>query len=184
MAHPDVFNLLLQILDDGRLTDAHGRTVNFKNTVVLMTSNIGSHHILEFKGADTRHGEMERLVKAEVEAHFRPEFLNRLDDIVVFHSLRADQLERIVDIQLGRVQQRLAERRITLELTEPARRFLAEKGYDPAFGARPLKRAIQRELESPLGRAILSQQVTDGMDVLVDLRDGALVFDKVQVLAS
>jgi ATP-dependent Clp protease ATP-binding subunit ClpB len=183
-AHPDVFNLLLQILDDGRLTDAHGRTVNFKNTVVLMTSNIGSHHILEFRGDEARYEEMVRLVRAEVDAHFRPEFLNRLDDIVVFHSLRADQLKAIVEIQLERVQKRLAERRITLELTDAAKRFLGEKGYDPSFGARPLKRAIQRELESPLSRAILRQEVKEGMDVIADVRGGALVFDNVQRLAS
>ncbi|MBI4080979.1 MAG: ATP-dependent chaperone ClpB [Candidatus Lambdaproteobacteria bacterium] len=183
-AHPDVFNLLLQILDDGRLTDAHGRTVNFKNTVVVMTSNIGSHHILEFRGDESRYEEMVRLVRAEVDAHFRPEFLNRLDDIVVFHSLRADQLKAIVGIQLERVRKRLAERRITLELSDAAQRFLAEKGYDPTFGARPLKRAIQRELESPLSRAILRQEVKEGMDVIADVRGDALVFDNVQRLAS
>jgi ATP-dependent Clp protease ATP-binding subunit ClpB len=183
-AHPDVFNLLLQILDDGRLTDAHGRTVDFKNTVILLTSNLGSHHILEYGGDESRYEEMVAQVTAEAQAHFRPEFLNRLDDVLVFHSLKLEQLRRIVELQLERVQARLADRRITLELTDAAADFLAGKGYDPIYGARPLKRAIQKELENPLGRAILRQEVQDGSGVIVDVEDGALTFKDLLAVAS
>ena len=183
-AHPDVFNMLLQILDDGRLTDAHGRTVDFKNTVILLTSNLGSHHILEYGGDESRYEEMVAAVMAEAHAHFRPEFLNRLDDIVVFHSLRQEQLRRIVELQIQRVQSRLTDRRITFDLTAAALDFLAEKGFDPKFGARPLKRAIQKELENPLGKAILRQEVRDGMSLMVDLQEGALVFKDTLAMAS
>jgi ATP-dependent Clp protease ATP-binding subunit ClpB len=179
-----VFNLLLQLLDDGRLTDAHGRTVDFKNTVILLTSNLGSQHILEFQGLDEHHAEMERLVLAEVQRHFRPEFLNRLDDMVVFHSLRADQLKAIVEIQLRELVARLAERRIALELTERAKAFLAERGYDPKFGARPLKRTIQRELANPLGKAIVKGEIRDGATVLVDVQGDRLAFKDLLAAAS
>ncbi|MDH5752977.1 MAG: ATP-dependent chaperone ClpB, partial [Deltaproteobacteria bacterium] len=154
-AHPDVFNLLLQILDDGRLTDSQGRHVDFRNTVLLLTSNLGSQHILAHQGLEEEYERMRGEVMEEVRRHFRPEFLNRLDDMVVFHSLQPGEIARIVDIQLGRLLGRLAEQRITLELTEEARKMLAERGYDPLYGARPLKRTIQRELESPLGRMII-----------------------------
>ena len=173
-AHPDVFNLLLQILDDGRLTDSHGRTVDFKNAVIIMTSNLGSQHLLEFKGKN--HAEMAAQVKAEADRHFRPEFLNRLDDLVVFHSLAPEQIKAIVDIQLRRVAARLADRRITLELTDQAKSFLAEKGYDPVYGVRPLKRVIQKELENALGKAILKGEVRDGMNLLVTLSGDRLTF--------
>ena len=173
-AHPDVFNLLLQILDDGRLTDSHGRTVDFKNAVIIMTSNLGSQHLLEFKGKN--HAEMAAQVKAEADRHFRPEFLNRLDDLVVFHSLQPEQIKAIVDIQLRRVAARLADRRITLELTDQAKSFLAEKGYDPVYGVRPLKRVIQKELENALGKAILKGEVRDGMNLLVTLSGDRLTF--------
>ncbi|MBI3993070.1 MAG: AAA family ATPase, partial [Candidatus Lambdaproteobacteria bacterium] len=156
----------------------------FKNTVILLTSNLGSHHILEFQGRDERYQEMVAEVVAEAQHHFRPEFLNRLDDIVVFHSLRPEQITRIVDIQLKRVQSRLEARRIGLELTDAAKTFLAEKGFDPKFGARPLKRAIQRELENPLGKAILRNEVREGMAVIADVRDGHLVFNDVLSVAS
>jgi ATP-dependent Clp protease ATP-binding subunit ClpB len=183
-AHPEVFNLLLQILDEGRLTDAHGRTVDFKNTVLLLTSNLGSAHILEYQGADERHAEMTARVMTDVHRFFRPEFLNRLDDIVVFHSLRADQLTAIVEIQLRDLVQRLGERRIALELTDAAKAHLAERGYDPMFGARPLKRAIQRELANPLGKAIVKGEIRDGAGVLVDAQGGQLVFKDVLAAAS
>ncbi|MCH7478555.1 MAG: AAA family ATPase, partial [SAR324 cluster bacterium] len=173
-AHPDVFNLLLQILDDGRLTDSHGRTVDFKNAVIIMTSNLGSQHLLEFKGKN--HAEMAAQVKAEADRHFRPEFLNRLDDLVVFHSLAPEQIKAIVDIQLRRVAARLADRRITLELTDKAKSFLAGKGYDPVYGVRPLKRVIQKELENALGKAILKGEVRDGMNLLVNLSGDRLTF--------
>ncbi|MCH8075353.1 MAG: AAA family ATPase, partial [SAR324 cluster bacterium] len=183
-AHPDVFNLLLQILDDGRLTDAQGRTVDFKNTVILLTSNLGSHHILAFEGQDERHEEMKAQVLEEVNRAFRPEFLNRLDDLVVFHSLRANQMGAIVDIQLRQLTARLAERRITLELSGGARDLLAEKGFDPQFGARPLKRAIQRELANPLGKAIVKGEIREGDGVLVEAEGGRLTFKDLMAAAS
>jgi len=183
-AHPDVFNVLLQVLDDGRLTDSQGRTVDFKNTVVLMTSNLGSARLVAAAGKP----ELEKAAAAEVldEVHryFRPEFLNRLDDIVVFHSLRPEQIARIVDIQLAHLTKRLADRRIGIELTARARAHLAEKGYDPAFGARPLKRAIQRELESPLSKQILQGAVQEGMTVVVDAKGGSLTFKDLVAAAS
>ncbi len=169
-AHTDVFNVLLQILDDGRLTDGHGRTVDFKNTVVIMTSNVGSHLILNYRGGDDP-AAFERMKAEVLEAlrqQFRPEFLNRVDEIVVFHSLTREHLKRIVEIQLGRLRARLAERHITLELTEQARDYLAAAGYDPSYGARPLKRTIQKELETPIGRLILKGDLADGQTVIVD----------------
>jgi ATP-dependent Clp protease ATP-binding subunit ClpB len=183
-AHPDVFNVLLQILDEGRLTDSHGRTVDFKNTVLLLTSNLGSQYILEYQGRDERYGAMQERVMEEVHRHFRPEFLNRLDDIVVFHSLRPEQLTQIVEIQLRDLVERLGERRIALELTDPAKAYLAERGYDPMFGARPLKRTIQRELVNPLGKAIVKGEIRDGAGILVDAKDGRLIFKAVLAAAS
>jgi ATP-dependent Clp protease ATP-binding subunit ClpB len=165
-AHPDVFNILLQLLDDGRLTDGHGRTVDFRNTVVIMTSNIASQQILAFKGQDYERMKTEAL--EILRSHFRPEFLNRVDEIVVFHPLAREQLRQIVDIQLGGLRKRLAERKIEIELTDKARDFLAERGYDPSYGARPLKRLIQREIETALGRKLISGEVRDGSQVTVD----------------
>jgi ATP-dependent Clp protease ATP-binding subunit ClpB len=169
-AHTDVFNILLQILDDGRLTDGHGRTVDFKNTVVIMTSNIGSHLILAYRGGDDPESfqRMKDEVLNALRQHFRPEFLNRVDEIVVFHSLSREHLKEIVEIQLERLRARLAERHITLELTEKAREHLAAVGYDPSYGARPLKRVIQKELETPLGRSLLKGDIKDGQTVVVD----------------
>jgi ATP-dependent Clp protease ATP-binding subunit ClpB len=168
-AHPDVFNILLQVLDDGRLTDGHGRTVNFKNTVVIMTSNIGSQLILEVRGADDRsYQRMRDQVMEALRRQFRPEFLNRVDEVVVFRALTEAQLARIVEIQLEGLRQRLAERRITLEVTDGAAAQLAKTGYDPVYGARPLKRAIQREVETPLARLIVAGTVKDGGAVRID----------------
>jgi ATP-dependent Clp protease ATP-binding subunit ClpB len=169
-AHVDVFNVLLQILDDGRLTDGHGRTVDFKNTVVIMTSNVGSHLILNYRGGDDPVA-FERMKSEVLEAmrqQFRPEFLNRVDEIVVFHSLSREDLKEIVEIQLERLRARLAERHIELELTGPAREHLAASGYDPNYGARPLKRVIQKELETPIGRLLLKGDLSDGQTVIVD----------------
>ena len=170
-AHHDVFNVMLQILDDGRLTDGQGRVVDFKNTIVIMTSNIGSHRILEYRGAfeGEAYERMKGAVLEEMRHHFRPEFLNRVDEIIVFHALSEEHLKQIVEIQLDRLRQRLAERHIGLELTDAARTHLVRMGYDPLFGARPLKRAIQREIETPLGRRILKGEVRDGQSVLVGL---------------
>ncbi|MGH7874818.1 MAG: AAA family ATPase, partial [Candidatus Binatia bacterium] len=169
-AHADVFNVLLQILDDGRLTDGHGRTVDFKNTVVIMTSNVGSQLILAYRGGDDPESfqQMKNDVLNALRQQFRPEFLNRIDEIVVFHSLSREHLKEIVDIQLQRLHARLAERHIALEVTERAKEHLAASGYDPNYGARPLKRAIQKELETPLGRHLLKGDVKDGQTVVVD----------------
>ncbi len=185
-AHPDVFNVFLQILDDGRLTDGQGRTVDFKNTVVIMTSNIGSHRILDASSDEgaAAFAVMRATVLDELRQAFRPEFLNRIDEIVVFHKLSEEQLKEIVEIQLDRVRTRLRDRRVTLEITDEAKTHLVRTGYDPAYGARPLKRAIQREVETPLGRKILAGEVRDGDVVRVgfDADKGELTFKVVEPL--
>jgi ATP-dependent Clp protease ATP-binding subunit ClpB len=165
-AHADVFNVLLQLLDDGRLTDGHGRTVDFKNTVVIMTSNLASQLILTYKGQN--YEKMKEQCLNVLRQSFRPEFLNRVDEIVVFHPLTREELRQIVDIQLERLRKRLAERKIELELTDKARDYFADQGYDPVYGARPLRRTIQRELETVLGRKLLLGEVSDGSRVIVD----------------
>ncbi len=174
-AHPDVFNVLLQVLDDGRLTDGHGRTVDFKNTVIVMTSNLGSQRIQEL-GGEGDYGAMKNAVMEEVSRHFRPEFINRVDDVVVFHALGKEQIRKIVDIQLGYLRKRLAERDMTLELTEAARDRLGEAGFDPVYGARPLKRAIQQQVENPLAQRILKGEFPPGTTVHVDAGEEGLVF--------
>ncbi|MGH2807393.1 MAG: AAA family ATPase, partial [Actinomycetota bacterium] len=172
-AHPDVFNVLLQILDDGRLTDGQGRVVDFKNAVVIMTSNLGSQWILN---ADESAESMEEKVMTTVRDHFKPEFLNRVDEIIVFHRLAKDQLAKIVDIQLGTLIERLAERNITLELTADARAYLADRGYDPIYGARPLKRLIQREIENELALKLLDGTFREGETVTVNATADGLSF--------
>lgn len=169
-AHTDVFNVLLQILDDGRLTDGQGRVVDFKNTLLIMTSNIGSRRILEFSGKTSGavFEHMESAVLEELREHFRPEFLNRVDETVVFHALTESDLKKIIDIQLQRLLKRLEERHIVLELSESARKHLLSSGYDPAYGARPLKRAIQRELETPLSRNLLAGKIRDGQRIVAE----------------
>jgi ATP-dependent Clp protease ATP-binding subunit ClpB len=175
-AHPDVFNTLLALLDDGRLTDSQGRTVNFRNTVIIMTSNIGSPHLLD--GLD-EHGQIREdarvRVMDELRAHFRPEFLNRIDETVLFKPLTRAEITRIVELQIEELRDRLADRRIALELTEAARTLVADAGYDPVYGARPLRRYIQREVETRIGRALLAGAVADGATIIVDVADGALV---------
>jgi ATP-dependent Clp protease ATP-binding subunit ClpB len=176
-AHPDVFNILLQILEDGRLTDGQGRVVNFRNTVLIMTSNIASTIIEQMAGGDPER--MDRAVREELRRYFRPEFLNRVDEIIIFHALRREHIERIVDIQMARVQARLAERKMTLELTPKAKQKLAEEGYDPAYGARPLRRAIQRLIVDPLALLVLEGKFQEGDRIRVDVgADGKLVFEK------
>jgi ATP-dependent Clp protease ATP-binding subunit ClpB len=177
-AHHDVFNVLLQILDDGRLTDGQGRVVDFKNTVIIMTSNIGSQRILEFSGKteSAAYEVMKEAVLTEMRQHFRPEFLNRVDEIVVFHSLSEAELKKILEIQLERLRSRLAERHIDIELTAEAATHLAREGYDPVYGARPLKRAIQKELETPIGRRLLAGEIKDGDKVVVGWKDGKFTF--------
>jgi ATP-dependent Clp protease ATP-binding subunit ClpB len=177
-AHPDVFNVLLQLLDDGRLTDSQGRTVDFRNTVVIMTSNLGSQMILEAGRAGSDFEEVRRSVLQALQQHFRPEFLNRIDDIIVFHPLGEGQVAEIARIQLERVRARLAERRITLELEDAALQQLARAGYDPAFGARPLKRAVQQLIETPLSRKIIAGEIKDGDTVVVEpAADGGFSFN-------
>jgi ATP-dependent Clp protease ATP-binding subunit ClpB len=176
-AHPDVFNVLLQVLDDGRLTDGQGRTVDFRNTVVIMTSNLGSQVIQEM-GADANYAAMKAAVMQVVTQHFRPEFINRVDDIVVFHSLGREQIRSIVDIQLGRLRQRLAERDISLSLDDDARDKIGEAGFDTVYGARPLKRAIQSQIENPLAQQILRGDFVAGDRVVAKLKRDALVFEK------
>ena len=172
-AHPEVFNVMLQLLDDGRLTDGHGRTVDFKNTVVIMTSNIGSQFIQDYQNDEE---EMRRRVTEAMRQHFRPEFLNRVDETIIFHPLDAEALKRIVDIQVGLVQKRLADRKIEIELTDSARQLLAEEGFDVVFGARPLKRVIQRDVLNPLAAKILAGEVQEGARVIVDAEGRHLSF--------
>jgi ATP-dependent Clp protease ATP-binding subunit ClpB len=174
-AHPDVFNALLQILDDGRLTDAHGRMVNFKNTIIIMTSNIGSQYIVEH-AADS-YEQTRTAVLAELRTHFRPEFLNRVDETVMFHSLTRENLVGIVDIQLARFSQRLATQRMGFEANKEAKLLLANQGYDPVYGARPLKRAIQQELETPISRMIIAGELVEGQTVKVESKKGVLAFE-------
>ncbi|HLG74521.1 MAG TPA: AAA family ATPase, partial [Chloroflexota bacterium] len=177
-AHGDVFNVLLQILDDGRLTDGQGRTVDFKNAVLIMTSNVGSTYIQELGG--TNEDQMRERVMEALQQQFRPEFLNRIDEIVIFHSLGRDQIEAIIDIQLALVVRRLQERKMTLNLSAKAKALLAEEGYDPVYGARPLKRAIQKRILDPLAMKVLEGAFTEGDTVVVDVADGNFTFDKGQ----
>ncbi|MEK6641001.1 MAG: ATP-dependent chaperone ClpB [Nitrospirota bacterium] len=174
-AHHDVFNVFLQVLDDGRLTDSQGRTVDFKNTVLIMTSNIGSPQILEAQQRHASYDEVCSLVMAELREHFRPEFLNRVDETVVFHPLELEQLTKIVEIQLERLRARLTERRISLLVTPSALRHLGQRGYDPVYGARPLKRLIQQQIETPMARQLVKGELRDGDTATVDLNDGQIV---------
>jgi len=173
-AHPDVFNALLQILDDGRMTDGKGRTVDFKNTVLIMTSNVGSQFIQEVKDGDA--AEIETHVMEALRATFKPEFLNRIDEVIIFNSLGQEEIKKIVEIQIGLLSKRLANNKIALKLTERAKDFLARTGFDPVYGARPLKRTIQHLIQDPLAMKILEGGVKEGMDVTADVHDGELVF--------
>ncbi|MEB3184548.1 MAG: ATP-dependent chaperone ClpB [Cyanobacteriota bacterium] len=177
-AHPDVFNVMLQILDDGRVTDGQGRTVDFTNTILILTSNIGSSSILDLAGDPARHGEMEKRVNEALRAHFRPEFLNRLDESIIFHSLRQEELRRIVELQVRRLARRLEEKKLGLQLNADALDWLAGVGYDPVYGARPLKRAIQRELETPIAKGILAGQFSAGHTIAVDVANERLRFQQ------
>ncbi len=174
-AHHDVFNALLQVLDDGRLTDSQGRTVDFRNTVVIMTSNIGSRHLVEGGEAGGEiPQEIQEVVKREMQAHFRPEFINRVDDIVIFKPLSLPEIKRIVALMTEELRGRLSERRIEIEISEPASEAIARQGFDPVFGARPLKRFIQHELESRIARALVAGDIGEGARIRVDLEDGEL----------
>jgi ATP-dependent Clp protease ATP-binding subunit ClpB len=181
-AHHDVFNVLLQVLDDGRLTDGQGRTVDFRNTIIIMTSNIGSPVIQEFyaggKAAVKDEAELDRVVKLELKAQFRPEFLNRVDDTIIFHSLDEKHLARIVEIQLQRLDKRLAQQQLSLELDRSAKQLIAKEGFDPQFGARPLKRAIQDLVLDPLATKLLRGEFKSGDHIKALARNGELEFAK------
>jgi ATP-dependent Clp protease ATP-binding subunit ClpB len=179
-AHPDVFNVLLQILDDGRLTDSKGRTVDFKNTVLIMTSNLGSREIQAAEGDETQ---VREAVIQELQAHFKPEFLNRIDDIVVFHQLSKKEIAQIIDVQLERLLKMLHDRNITLSLDDSARELLAREGYDPAYGARPLKRAIQTLIQNPLAVKILRGEILPGQTVRVSADGDKMTFNSGVVAA-
>ncbi|MGN6098864.1 MAG: AAA family ATPase, partial [Bosea sp. (in: a-proteobacteria)] len=177
-AHPDVFNVLLQVLDDGRLTDGQGRTVDFRNVLIIMTSNLGSEFLVnqpEGQDSDAVRDEVMGVVRHA----FRPEFLNRIDDIILFHRLRRKDMDAIVDIQMARLQRLLTDRKITLELSKEAREWLADKGYDPAYGARPLKRVIQKFVQDPLAEAILAGEIVDGETVPITVGPGSLMLGDV-----
>ncbi|HIK42842.1 ATP-dependent chaperone ClpB [Thermoleptolyngbya sp. M55_K2018_002] len=175
-AHPDVFNILLQVLDDGRITDSQGRTVDFRNAIVVMTSNIGSEHILDVSGDDSKYEEMRKRVMDALRNHFRPEFLNRVDDIILFHALSLKELRQIVGIQLQRIHRLLADQKLRMELTPDAQNYIADAGFDPVYGARPLKRAIQREIENPLATKLLENAFSEGDTILVTVGEHGLVF--------
>lgn len=177
-AHPDVFNIMLQILDDGRVTDSQGRTVDFKNSIIIMTSNVGSQFILDIAGDDSKYDEMRDRVMESMRSSFRPEFLNRIDEIVIFHALRRDELRRIVKLQVQRLEQRLGDRRMTLKIANAALDFIAEVGYDPVYGARPLKRLIQRQLETQIAKGILRGDYADGDTIFVDIENERLAFKR------
>jgi ATP-dependent Clp protease ATP-binding subunit ClpB len=182
-AHPDVFNVLLQVLDDGRLTDGQGRTVDFRNTLIIMTSNLGGEYLVALPEGDDS-AKVRDQVMAEVRAHFRPEFLNRIDEIILFHRLKRQDMDRIVDIQMERLQKLLDERKITLALDAKARDWLADKGYDPAYGARPLKRVIQRSVQDPLAELLLAGRIKDGEKVRITTGRDGLVFNGTAVAAA
>jgi ATP-dependent Clp protease ATP-binding subunit ClpB len=182
-AHPDVFNVLLQVLDDGRLTDGQGRTVDFRNTLIIMTSNLGAEYLVnQTEGHDT--DEVRDEVMGVVRSHFRPEFLNRVDEIILFHRLKRSEMGAIVDIQITRLQKLLDDRKITLQLDEEARDWLADKGYDPAYGARPLKRVIQKHVQDPLAEMILAGEVHDGETLPIRLGAAGLMIGDVTVAAE
>jgi ATP-dependent Clp protease ATP-binding subunit ClpB len=175
-AAPEVFNVLLQLLDDGRLTDGQGRTVDFKNTVIIMTSNVGNLWLHEYDGLDE--DEIQRTVRQRLrEEGFRPEFVNRIDEVIIFHKITREQMKNIVDIQVNRLRPRLDDRHITLNLSDATKDLLANEGYDPQFGARPLKRVIQKEVENRIARGILDGTIRDGSAVELDAQDGKLVME-------
>jgi ATP-dependent Clp protease ATP-binding subunit ClpB len=185
-AHPDVFNIMLQILDDGRVTDSQGRTIDFKNTIIIMTSNVGSQYILDVAGDDNRYEEMRSRVMEAMRSSFRPEFLNRIDELIIFHALRKSELREIVRLQTVRLGKRLVDRKMSLKLSDAALDFLVDVGYDPVYGARPLKRAIQREVETPIAKTILRGEFVEGDTIFVDVENERLAFKRLapQMLAT
>jgi len=174
-AHPDVFNVLLQVLDDGRITDAQGRTVDFKNTVIILTSNLGSRHLLEGVTGDTIPDNVRESVMTELRRAFRPEFLNRIDETLLFKPLTLEEITQIVDLLMADLNKRLADRRVTVKLDKKAREWAAEKGYDPVFGARPLKRFLQRQIETKLARALIAGEIAEDSEVTFAVKNDELV---------
>ena len=181
-AHKDVFNILLQVLDDGRITDSQGRMVDFRNAIIVMTSNLGSEHILNVAAEDRDYEQVKQQVELALRSHFRPEFLNRIDELIIFHSLKREELRQIVSIQIKRMQQLLSEQKIGIELSPTALDRIVNVGYDPVYGARPLKRAIQRELRNPIATKILENTFTPGDTIFVDCVDDRLIFSKKTVV--
>jgi len=184
-AHPDVLNVLLQLLDDGRLTDGKGRTVDFKNAVVIMTSNLGSHYIAEVSSGSDRNSDglpegVRRKVTEALRQHFRPEFLNRIDEIIFFHALGIEHMKTIIDIQIRRLLERLEDRKIHVEMTDAAKAFVVSEGYDPMYGARPLKRTIQRRVLDPLAMRVLQGDFGEGDHITVDVGENGLKLEKTQ----
>jgi ATP-dependent Clp protease ATP-binding subunit ClpB len=177
-AHRDVFNILLQVLDDGRLTDNQGHTIDFTNTIVVMTSNIGGQLIDEIAKEGGTEEEMQQAITESLKTHFLPEFLNRIDEVIVFHPLARDQIRKIVQLQIERLKKQLLQSQIELEVTEVAIDAIAERGYDPAFGARPLKRVIQQQIQNPLATEILKREFTEGARVRIDFADGEFTFER------
>ena len=177
-AHKDVFNILLQVLDDGRITDSQGRVVDFRNAIIVMTSNIGSEHILNVKGDEGDYEQIQNQVTQALRSHFRPEFLNRIDDLIIFHGLKKSELKEIVTIQIRGIERLLKDQKIGIELTPTAQNRIVTIGYDPAYGARPLKRAIRRELQNPIATMILDSTFTAGDIIMVDCEDDKLTFNK------
>jgi ATP-dependent Clp protease ATP-binding subunit ClpB len=177
-AHPDVFNVLLQVFDDARLTDGKGRTVDFKNTVIIMTSNIASEQIQKLTEEKGEEWEIEAHVKEALKVVFKPEFLNRVDEVIVFHTLAEEHLRKIVDIQLRYLGERMRERKMEVQITDAAKKLLTDEGYDPTFGARPLKRVIQQRLENPLASELLAGKFTDGDTIKIDAKQHGFTFEK------
>jgi ATP-dependent Clp protease ATP-binding subunit ClpB len=178
-AHPDVFNILLQVLDDGRVTDSQGRTIDFRNTVIIMTSNIGSNFILDIAGDDSKYDEIFDRVMNALRKQFRPEFLNRIDDTIIFHPLNRKELSGIVGLQIQRIEAMLADQKITVKISDAAKKHIADVGYDPVYGARPLKRAIQRELQNPIAIMLLDNTFGPGDAIGIDVKDKKLVFTSI-----
>jgi ATP-dependent Clp protease ATP-binding subunit ClpC len=183
-AHPDVFKVLLQIMDDGRLTDSKGNVVDFRNTIIIMTSNIASDLILEYVRQGKRFEELEERVREELKRYFRPEFINRLDHVIVFKPLTKEHMKQIVEIMIKKLGSRLKDKKIELVITEQAKEYLAERGHDPIFGARPLRRLIEREIETPLAKLIIAGEVKEGQTVRVDYRGGELKLEVAKELVK
>jgi len=177
-AHPEVFNVLLQVFDDGRLTDGKGNTVDFRNTIIIMTSNIASDIILRNLERGKDFEEIESLVREELKRYFKPEFINRIDSVVIFKPLKKEHVKQIVQLMINRLEERLKDKNLKLQISDAAKEYLANKGYDPAFGARPLRRVIEKEVETPLATKLIAGEINEGDTVLIDVKDGKIIVEK------